>query len=109
MILMFQNVIHKSRHVIPIIMVLHFFIITTQKFQFWKNISSRVIPILFIISTISVTSVLTYQHRSPSAVSKLKDDLMSATRYAVMSLRYSTTETSKWNSKGRLGPDVAIV
>ena len=75
-ILMFQNVIHKSRHVIPIIMVLHFFIITTQKFQFWKNISSRVISILFIISTISVTSVLTHQHRSPSAVSKLKDDLI---------------------------------
>jgi hypothetical protein len=75
-ILMFQNVIHKSRHVIPIIMVLHFFIITTQKFQFWKNISSRVISILFIISTISVTSVLTYQHRSPSALSKLKDDLI---------------------------------
>jgi hypothetical protein len=26
-----------------------------------------------------------------------------------MSLRHSTTETSRWNSKGRLGPDVAIV
>ena len=40
---------------------------------------------------------------------KIKDDLMSATRYAVMSLRHSTTETSKWNRKGTLGPDVAIV
>ena len=34
---------------------------------------------------------------------------MSATRYAAMSLRYADTETSKWNKKGRLGPDVAIV
>ena len=80
-ILMFQNVIHKSRHVIPIIMVLHFFIISAQKFQFWKNISSRVISILFIIFTISVTSVLTHQHQSPSAVSKLKDDLIESNSF----------------------------
>jgi phage terminase large subunit-like protein len=48
-------------------------------------------------------------HRKDGKIVKLKDDLMSATRYAVMSLRHSTTETSKWNSKGRLGPKVAIV
>ena len=40
---------------------------------------------------------------------KLKDDLMSATRYATMSLRHSTTKGSRWQSKGTLAPDVAIV
>jgi hypothetical protein len=35
--------------------------------------------------------------------------LMSATRYAVMSLRYADIEKSKWHKKGQLGPDVAIV
>mgnify|MGYP003109216134 FL=1 len=48
-------------------------------------------------------------HRKDGKIVKLKDDLMSATRYGVMSLRHSTTETSKWNKKGRLGPKVAIV
>lgn len=48
-------------------------------------------------------------HRKDGKLVKIKDDLMSATRYATMSLRYADTETSKWNKKGRLGPDVAIV
>ncbi len=37
-------------------------------------------------------------HRKDGKIVKIKDDLMSATRYAVMSLRNSTIETSKWNS-----------
>jgi hypothetical protein len=48
-------------------------------------------------------------HRKDGKIVKIKDDLMAATRYAAMSLRHSTTETSKWNSKKVLGPDVAIV
>jgi len=48
-------------------------------------------------------------HRKDGKIVKIKDDLMAATRYATLSLRHSTTETSRWNSKGRLGPDVAIV
>jgi hypothetical protein len=48
-------------------------------------------------------------HRKDGKLIKIKDDIMSATRYATMSLRYADTETSKWNKKGRLGPDVAIV
>ena len=48
-------------------------------------------------------------HRKDGKIVKIKDDLMAATRYAAMSLRHSTTETSRWNTKGRLGPDVAIV
>ena len=34
---------------------------------------------------------------------------MSATRYAAMSLRHSTTKNSRWEAKGRIGPDVAVV
>ena len=48
-------------------------------------------------------------HRKDGKLVKLKDDLMSATRYAAMSLRHSTTQNSRWNTKGKLGPDVAIV
>ena len=48
-------------------------------------------------------------HRKDGKLVKLKDDLMSATRYAALSLRHSTTKGSRWNSKGRLGPDVAVV
>ena len=48
-------------------------------------------------------------HRKDGKLVKLKDDLMSATRYAVMSLRYADVEKSKWHKQGRLGPDVAIV
>jgi len=48
-------------------------------------------------------------HRKDGKLVKLKDDLMSATRYATMSLRHADTETSKWHTKGRLGPDVSIV
>ena len=48
-------------------------------------------------------------HRKDGKLVKLKDDLMSATRYATMSLRHSTTKGSRWQSKGTLAPDVAIV
>ena len=48
-------------------------------------------------------------HRKDGKLVKLKDDLMAATRYAAMSLRHSTTQGSRWDRKGRLGPDVAVV
>ena len=48
-------------------------------------------------------------HRKDGKLVKLKDDLMSATRYAAMSLRYAEVEKSNWNKKGHMGPDVAIV
>jgi hypothetical protein len=48
-------------------------------------------------------------HRKDGKLVKLKDDLMAATRYAVMSLRHADVETSRWHKKGRLGPKVAIV
>ena len=37
-------------------------------------------------------------HRKDGKLVKLKDDLMSATRYATMSLRHSTTQNSRWNN-----------
>jgi phage terminase large subunit-like protein len=48
-------------------------------------------------------------HRKDGKLVKIRDDLMSATRYAAMSLRHATIETSKWNKAGPLAPDVAIV
>tara|TARA_Y100000816_G_scaffold281952_1_gene257070 strand:- start:2852 stop:4273 length:1422 start_codon:yes stop_codon:yes gene_type:complete len=48
-------------------------------------------------------------HRKDGKLVKIRDDLMSATRYAAMSLRYAEVEKSNWNKKGHMGPDVAIV
>ena len=76
-ILLFQNVIHKSRHVIPIVIVILYFITSAQNIVLWKGITSKVISSNFMISLLIVSTVLAMQHKSPSAISKLKDDMIS--------------------------------
>tara|TARA_R100001510_G_scaffold7696_1_gene5959 strand:+ start:2285 stop:3706 length:1422 start_codon:yes stop_codon:yes gene_type:complete len=48
-------------------------------------------------------------HRKDGKIVKIRDDLMSATRYATMSLRHARIETSRWNQSGPLAPEVNIV
>ena len=48
-------------------------------------------------------------HRKDGKIVKIRDDLMSATRYAAMSLRHARIETSRWNQSGPLAPEVNIV
>ena len=76
-ILLFQNVIHKSRHVIPIVIVLLYLITSAQNIVIWKDITSKVVSFNFMISLLIVSTVLAIQHKSPSAISKLKDDMIS--------------------------------
>ena len=45
-------------------------------------------------------------HRKDGKIVKIRDDLMSATRYATMSLRHARIETSRWNQSGPLAPEV---
>ena len=75
-ILLFQNVIHKSRHVIPIIIVLLYFLSVGTSISFWKNRTSYIFSSLYITTLIFVSITLVIQHKSPSAISKLKDDLI---------------------------------
>ena len=75
-IFFFQNIIYKSRHVIPILTILIYFLINGQKEILWNSIRSKMIVVMFFISLISVTSVLVTQHKSQTAISKLKDELL---------------------------------
>ena len=76
-ILFFQNVIYKSRHVIPIIILLLYFLAVGKGNSFWENRASYIFSSLYIISLVIVSIILVNQHRSPSAISKLKDHLIS--------------------------------
>ena len=76
-ILFFQNVIYKSRHVIPIIILLLYFLANSKSTSFWENRASYIFSSLYIISLVFVSIILVNQHRSPSAISKLKDHLIS--------------------------------
>ena len=75
-VLLFQNVIYKSRHVIPIIIIVLFLITNVQGVVFWEKISSRLISVVYLISLVSITVVLVIQHKNPTAISQLKDDLI---------------------------------
>ena len=76
-ILFFQNVIYKSRHVIPIIIVLLYFLAVGKGTSFWENRTSYFFSSLYIMTLVFVSITLVNQHRSPSAISKLKDNLIS--------------------------------
>ena len=76
-ILLFQNVIYKSRHVIPIIIVFLYFLSVGTSISFWKNRTSYIFSSLYITTLIFVSITLVIQHKSPSAISKLKDHLIS--------------------------------
>ena len=76
-ILFFQNVIYKSRHVIPIIIVLLYFLAVGKGTSFWENRTSYFFSLLYIMTLVFVSITLVNQHRSPSAISKLKDNLIS--------------------------------
>ena len=75
-ILLFQNVIYKSRHVIPIVIVLLYFLALGTGTSFWKNRTSYIFSSLYITTLIFVSITLVIQHKSPSAISKLKDNLI---------------------------------
>ena len=75
-ILFFQNVIYKSRHVIPIVIVLLYLLAVGNGTSFWKNRTSFIFSSLYITILVFVSIILVNQHRSPSAISKLKDDLI---------------------------------
>ena len=76
-ILLFQNVIHKSRHVIPIVIVLLYFLAVSTSILLLKNRTAYIVSSLYIATLVFVAIILVNQHKSPSAISKLKDNLIS--------------------------------
>lgn len=76
-ILLFQNIIYKSRHIMPLIII---FIITMtegQRYLFSKNyLRYNKYMIIFFINIIIVTTTLTIQHKNPSAIAQLKDEFI---------------------------------
>ena len=84
-ILFFQNVIYKSRHVIPIVIVLLYLLAVGNGTSFWKNRTAFIFSSSYITALVFVSIILVNQHRNPSAISKLKDHLISMdTNYKIV-------------------------
>ncbi len=75
-ILLFQNVIHKSRHVIPIVIVLLYFLAVSTSILILKNRTAYIVSSLYLTTLVFVSIILVIQHKSPSAISKLKNNLI---------------------------------
>lgn len=76
-IFFFQNVIYKSRHVLPLLVPFILILLQGVMFLIRKdNILNKIIVILFFLSLINVTSVLVVQHKGSSAISRIKDQLI---------------------------------
>ena len=76
-IFFFQNVLHKSRHIlpllIPIFVVLHSGLLFLIK---KKNILNTILLIIFFTSTINITTKLILQHKKPNAISSVKNEIV---------------------------------
>lgn len=72
-IFFFQNVIHKSRHVLPLLPFLGMGL-AAGAVAFWQRKAwwSRIAVALFFVAYASVTLVLVHQHRSPTAIAQTK-------------------------------------
>ena len=75
-ILFFQNVIYKSRHVLPLIIIC--IVLINNGIQ---NIRDKdqiffIVTVLFFLGLMNTTFVLVKQHMRPSAISSLKDHLI---------------------------------
>jgi len=81
-ILLFQNVIYKSRHILPVLLL--FFIIMTIGIEFVLKKKSRIlniIAVVFLFSLVQITGKLVIDHKKPVAISKLKDDIIKKNIY----------------------------
>ena len=74
-ILFFQNIVYKSRHVLPVI----YFIIVLLSYGYNylnTNKYNKIISTIFIICSIYIGSIIAFQHKQPTAISKVKDYLI---------------------------------
>ena len=77
-IFIFQNIVYKSRHIIPFIPFILMF--TSYGISKLKNKYShaKIFIYIFFLSLFVVTSYLNWQHQFPSAISQIKDYIIGA-------------------------------
>ena len=76
-IFLFQNVIYKARHILPVLIIL--FIIISSGFHYILEKRSTILNVtslLFCSILIKITTTLVLDHKNPTAISQLKDDLI---------------------------------
>ena len=74
-ILFFQNIVYKSRHVLPVV----YFIIVLLSYGYNylnTNKYNKIISTIFIVCSIYIGSIIAFQHKQPTAISKVKDYLI---------------------------------
>ena len=76
-IFFFQNVLHKSRHILPLLVPL--FVILHSGLLFItkkKNILNTILFIIFFTFTINITTTLILQHKKSNAISSVKNAIL---------------------------------
>ena len=75
-IFFFQNVIYKSRHILPVLILIFVIIILGQKYiQNTNKIFINIIIGVYFFSLISITTHLVLQHKQPNSICELKDSM----------------------------------
>ncbi len=76
-IFFFQNVIYKTRHILPILIIVFLLVTIGQKYVAEpKAILYNTLLGAFFIALATVTLTLVTQHKNPTAVSRLKDSII---------------------------------
>ncbi len=76
--LCFQNVIYKSRHVMPIVFLLIILLSYGQSYIAAKSLQYKFLSFIFLIPLALLSINLSIQHKSPTAISKIKDYLLTS-------------------------------
>ena len=75
-IFFFQNVIYKSRHILPLLILIFVIIMIGQKYiENTDNFFTNIFIGVYFLSLISITSHLVIQHKNPNSISQLKDSI----------------------------------
>ena len=76
-IFFFQNVIYKTRHILPILIIVFMLVTIGHKYiSEPKAIIYNTFVGAFFIALVTVTFTLVNQHKNPTAVSRLKDSIV---------------------------------
>ena len=73
---MFQNIIYKSRHVLPIVFVILILMLISQKHILKKNLLFNLSKILFVISLGVLSFNLSWQHKQYTAILQARDHIL---------------------------------
>ena len=87
-IFFFQNIIYKSRHILPLISFLIVFLnLGIKKLRNENKLLGNILVGLYLIFLCNVTYVLTSQHKKPNAISSVKDFIIKQDiNYSIVSI-----------------------